>query len=195
MSEEEFIGHAIKEMVENEVTVLFNKRTNNSKHSANYFSTEKPNKPTFIINYFDASLDFEIFLHEYCHFLQWKKKDEFWDQSIKSLNHFYEWLEGRQKKCDKKHLINIQMLELDADRKVVRLINKHKFNINLTKYITESNSYAMTYQYVWKHRDMRKFPINYNADEIMQMLPDKHLTKKDLTKDYTELMQLYAKFQ
>lgn len=193
MTEEHFIGYAIKQMVENEVTVQFNKRTNNSKHSANYFSVEKETKPTFVINYFDASLDFEIFLHEYCHFLQWKRNTLIWQRGLQSLDYFYKWLDGRHDICRKYHIINIQALELDADRRVVELIKKHKFDIDIPKYIKESNSYILTFQYVWKQRDYKEFPVNYNNPEILEMLPEKHITKKGLSKDYSHIMELFEK--
>lgn len=191
MTEEHFIGQAIKDMVQHEVTILFNKRKNNSKHSANYFSVEKPTKPTFMINYFESELDFEIFLHEYCHFLQWKNNTKLWQRGIKSLNYFYDWLANKYKTCPKYHLINIQALELDADRRVVKLVKKHKLNIDIRKYIKESNAYVMTFLQVWKKRDYKQFPVNYNHPDILDLLPDNHLTKKSLTKDYTKLLELF----
>lgn len=191
MTEEHFIGHAIKDMVENEVTVLFNKRTNVSKHDANYFSVEKPTKPTFIINYFDACLNFSIFLHEYCHFLQWKSGTKIWKEGIKSLNQYYEWLDKKLDTCEEKHVTAIQALELDADRRVVNLIKKHKFDINIDQYIKESNAYALTFYYVWLKRDHKKFPINYNSEEIMEIIPKRHFTIKGVTKKYPKIMELF----
>ncbi len=189
MTEEHFIGLAIKEMIRLEVSIHFNRRKNNSKHMANYFSVENRSRPSFVINCFDDELDFQIFLHEYCHFLQWKKQEKIFIDGINSLDVFDDWVEKERPDCDIRHIRNIQLLEIDADRKAIKLIKRHGFDIDITKYIEESNAYVLTYDWMYRNRTW-KFPDYYNHPSILKYIKSTPFSLRDLDRDNAHILDL-----
>ena len=108
MNSEEFLGYAIKKLVAQDVTVNFNKRIKDSKYSYNYF--DYITKKELIINYFNNSFDswFPVFVHEYCHFLQWKNELSKWESYNKYLVSFGNYLDGKTSKINKKTIRKIQ---------------------------------------------------------------------------------------
>ena len=192
MTDEEFIGGAIKEMVTHSVTIQFIKRKNNSKFSANYFSVENDKNPVFTINYFDSNLDMEIFIHEYCHFLQWKTYTKIWHDGLAAINHADAWTEGEIPYCDISHIHAIQKLELDADKRAVKLIEKHKLSVDVPSYIKHSNAYVLSYFSMYKNKNINIFP-KYGRPEILACVPDKHITARYLLRDHSKIVELFDK--
>ena len=37
-------------------------------------------------------MGFEILIHEYCHFLQWKTDRKFWDSTLKTYDTLFDWI-------------------------------------------------------------------------------------------------------
>jgi hypothetical protein len=106
-----------------------------------------------------------------------------------------DWLEGDIDDLPYEHIINIQLLEIDADKKVVALSKKHRLGIDIDHYIRESNAYALTYKHVFNTRSMKTYPYDYANPEILQAVPDNPLTRKQLDQDWSDVLQMFIKYR
>lgn len=90
-----------------------------------------------------------VLLHEYSHVTQWVENCTIWqeDERWTAKYGIDEWL-GTGKKCSegmKKAYAVRRDLEADCERRTVRLIKEMRAPINLSKYISASNSYIHFY--------------------------------------------------
>lgn len=186
----EFIGNAIKELLENDVSVKFNKRIYNSKNSYNYFSYL--HKKELEINYFDSDFNnwFPIFLHEYCHFLQWRDEFKKWNSYTKYLIKYDSVFNTNLTKIKPNIIRKVQEIEMDCDQKAIAFIKKYKLDIDLKQYIKESNFYILCYEFFPKYN---KFFVPYEK-HILEMFPDTHFTMSDLLnfKHKKEVEKMYV---
>lgn len=192
MNRHEFIGNAIEEMVENGVSINIAKRTNRSKYSDNYFDADKITHPIFIMNCFDEQFDFTVFIHEYAHFCQWKKKSPLWTLGSNAYDNLGKWQAGKRKKISLDDLRNIQKLEIDADKKVIQFNQKYNFEIDESYYIKSSNSYVLTYQFVYDQETFKNYPYHYADSDILDLMPNTPLTSKQLDNKWEDVMRLFA---
>lgn len=168
-----FIGKAIRDLAEAGITVQLVSKTrllSNNQPFAGYFdettsmlevATDKPEIEWF-----------SIFVHEYCHFLQYEDgvfaayKPDVWAD-------FTAWHQKTRrlpKDQAKKYCRIIQLVELDAERRSVELIKRHDLPIDLDTYIKGANSYVWSYNMVLKHRQWpKKTPIT--EPEILELCP------------------------
>ncbi len=99
----------------------------------------------------------ETFVHEFCHFEQWKEQCNVWKNreidgvdSGHILDNFLN-LYGHesQKKIDILLIIEackrIAQLELDCEKRVVEKIKKYNLKIDISDYIRKSNCYVCCY--------------------------------------------------
>lgn len=185
MTRETYIGKAIKEMVASDVTISFTKRKNTSKLSSSYFnSLTGPSysaPPKFTLNYFDNDFPniFEYFIHEYCHFKQWKEQTETWKNGQANWLLFELFLQGKFDKFTKSQLLSIQKLELDCDRRVIQEVRKYNLPINIRKYIEESNSYIYSYNIIYDRREFNEI-IDFADKDLLKHLPARHLADDKL---------------
>ena len=178
MTKETYIGKAIKNMLEYNVSVSFVKRKNNSKNSASEFDCwDQPNtecSPKLTVNYFDNDYDtfFNFFIHEYCHFLQWKEYSDVWKNGRNAWIAFISYLNGNSKYFSKNQLLKIQHLELDCEKRVLAEIKNNKLKINVKNYIKEANSYIYSYNLILENR---KFDdrFDYFDPELLKIMPSR----------------------
>ena len=90
----------------------------------------------------------EIMAHEYCHLTQYIDGIPLWKKSIESLTLVDEWFEGKNIKNVSKHLGNCRDLELDNEKRTVKLIKKFNLNVDLDNYIKKANAYVHFYNYL-----------------------------------------------
>lgn len=195
MNLEHFVGQCIRDMISSGVTIEITRRKNMSTYSHSYFTESNGVVPNFRINYFKNDFDFYIptFLHEYCHFLQWKNKSTYFIQGIKSTEKYYKWLNGEHEQVDIEDLRNIQRMELDCDRRAIKSIKKYNLDIDLQQYILESNSYIISHNYVHEKRKyFSSFP--YAKDCIKCLVPNKHLKMTQLGMSIPEHRKLFLEY-
>ena len=174
-----FIGMAITEMMRKGVRIEIRECKKFRPHHCSYFSTSNwHKKPEFFIIYEkgESNSIFTTFVHEYCHFLQWKMKTPVFIESTPSLSKLQKWLNRDRKKLSMKHIRLIQRMELDCDRKALAVIHKYELPVDIDAYIQEANSYILSYNYI---HELRDFGVTANAmtPEACRMMPDKHLLK------------------
>ena len=178
MTRESFIGKCLAEMVADDVSVRFNKRIYDSRHSYNSFTPDP--RPELAINFFSQNIDewFPIFVHEYCHYLQWSKTPEIWKKYDKPSEHLHQLLYEDRPTISKKYLHLLQEVELNCDKMAIELIKKHKLKVNLKDYIVDSNLYIACYPLIAKYK---KMVVPYEGDAY-DIMPKEHFTLDDLVK-------------
>ena len=169
-------------MVKHGVCIQFNKMNANCKTCTSYFSTtHRFNKPEFVLNYMmnDVEEFLEIFVHEYCHFLQWCELSSIYKKANSSLIQFDSWLCGEDVKFSIADIRNIQSSELDCDFRAIQLIKEYGLNIDIDHYIKRSNSYALSYNYVYEFRNFKYVNKSGNSEALAHM-PTTFFTVEDL---------------
>ena len=119
---------------------------------------------------------FEVLIHEYCHFEQWLEQSKSWVDSEDNLvnESWYSILDGRidwHKDFDYSLQIIIN-LELDCEKRVLRIIDKFDLPVDKTLYAKKANSYLYFYSYL---KECRSWYSNNNApyknEKIYNLLP------------------------
>lgn len=191
---ETFVGKCIKDMMKSNVSIHINKRKNNSKNAASFFDGMRNDigKSVFCVNYYDNDLsdNFGIFVHEFSHFLQWKAQTELWKNGEKASILFDRWINQKAHSFSKKHLKDIQLLELDCDRRALKLIKKYDLPIDVDDYIKQSNSYVLSYNYLYEQRKFFNFSA-YAHKDILKLVPDKHISDDDISMELSGYRELF----
>ena len=94
----------------------------------------------------------EILAHEYSHLTQWVEKIPVWLEAEQSLGKVWEWLDGKNVRNIDKHVAVARDLELDNEKRSVKVIKKFKLNVDLENYVRKANAYVMFYNWLRKTR-------------------------------------------
>jgi len=180
MKIQEFVGNCIEEMISDGVSVEFTKRKLMGKTGYNYFYDGSiasfGRRKIFKIHFYRNSLqeNYGIFIHEYCHYKQWKEKIDLWAPAVRANTSMDLWLNNKPNSFSKQDLVNIQLLELDCDKRAIDLIKQHDFPIDVKEYIKESNSYIWSYNLIYELKDF--FICTHYADpDILKYSRDTHI--------------------
>lgn len=120
---------------------------------------------------------FKVLVHEYCHMLQWLDDAQVWHNSIKA-DPFWQWFLGKKKLSSRqayKYAMYLVDVELDCERRVLKMIKKFDLPIDAVQYAQNGNAYVYFYHLALKHRrwyDIGKEP--YNSPKLVAQMP-KHL--------------------
>jgi len=133
----------------------------------------------------------DVLVHETCHLDQYIEKAPCYKKGEKGIFITDDWLDGRR--VSKTQLVeafkNIILMELDCEQRTVKKIKKYKLNINLSKYIQQSNSYLFSY---WAtYRDRKWYPFPYSNPKIVKNMPKKFLSVKEYMAPYNKYLKLY----
>lgn len=118
-----------------------------------------------------------IFIHEYCHFCQWKEKEPKYLKvdKTKGMEDYDNWLAYKAelspqvvKKCTRV----VQEMELDCEKRVVEIIQNYQLPFDIKDYIKKANSYILFYNMVLKHRKWCKKKSPHEIQEIIDIMPD-----------------------
>ena len=124
----------------------------------------------------------EILAHEFGHFTQWRENIEIWKKTMVSMPLVDEWLEGKEVPNIKKHLATCRNLELDNEKRAVKIIKKFDLDIDIDRYIKKANAYVFFYTRLLATRKWAT-PKNspYNNQKIIEKMP------RYFIKDYSTL--------
>ena len=185
MTQEEFTGKAIVELIQSGVTVKFNKHTYYSKHAYNYFLGNDKN-PKMLINCLgrETSYWFPIFIHEYCHFLQWKEDKVKWKTYDQHCTLFFDYIEGKIDYISDETVEKVQELEMDCDKRAMKLIDELQLEVNLDEYIQYANIYYISHGLMKKYKEFF-FPY---APEVLIGMP-KTLVDIDKSRIYARIIE------
>lgn len=116
----------------------------------------------------------EVLLHEYCHMTQWLDNTEEWQnhQKIDPIE-FNDWLDGGSSKNIETYIKWIIDLELDNEKRAVKLIEKLKLDfIDKKMYIKKSNLYLQYYNWLLIHKTWNSSKKRiYSSKKLLSMVP------------------------
>jgi len=177
--------HNIKCVLKNTKTV---KLTDDNDRCSGYFDEEHL---VVAMNRPDA---LQILVHEYCHLTQWVEQCDTWIASVKNESHdkLYRWLAGEEVKDIKKAINICRDLELDNEKRAIKMIKRFNLPIDIDIYIKKANAYVQYYNYLLISRKWCS-PKNspYKNNRLVELMSSKFnmnynkLTKK-LLKAFTE---------
>ncbi len=90
----------------------------------------------------------EILAHEFGHLTQWIEQIDLWKKCMKSMPLVDDWLSGKDVPNIKKHLAASRDLELDNEKRAVKIIKKFELDIDIQRYIKKANAYVLFYNYM-----------------------------------------------
>jgi hypothetical protein len=130
----------------------------------------------------------ETFVHEYAHLTQWRDQCQPWTNALQSLELVDPWLNGEEVDGINEHISLIRDLELDNEKRSVKLIKQHNLDIDLNDYIKKANSYIYFYNWIKVTRTWSK-PGNspYTNKRLLKVMP------KTFRADYTKLPERIRK--
>ena len=88
-------------------------------------------------------------VHEFAHLTQWVDNCEAWRKLGDSLNKLHDWLEGKEVKGIKKALARARDLELDNEKRAVKLIKEWNLPIDTKRYTQKANAYVQFYNWMY----------------------------------------------
>jgi hypothetical protein len=188
MTNDNFLGISIQDLVNNQITVHLDNKKRVANGIDGFFDYEAKKIQVATQN----EMFIEIFLHEYCHFLQFKEKEENYKQLCDGL--FYQWMSGFHNEVPQKKIltsmINCIILEHDCDRRALAIIDKYKLNINKEEYTKLSSAYILSH---WFSLEFRKRPnyLFYVAEKMSNKI--RNITYYLNRNNYLKFRELFLK--
>jgi hypothetical protein len=187
-----FITKCTRELLSNGFSVLLHRKKDLDGYGG-WFGAEEGEKELVVA--LDHHMGFEVFLHEYCHYLQWKENRNLWDRSLLTYDILFEWIEKPELNYTEEELNqslhDILELEHDCEKRALQLLKYNPIeNVEVDKYIRAVNAYLFHYHI---NRSLRKRPKNpIYSENVMLSMPN--IFNNDLSyyldqKNITETMR------
>jgi len=130
-----------------------------------------------------------ILAHEFSHCLQWQENSIEWQKDQECGNVMMEsWLNGKEVKNLKKAINNIIALELDCEKRALKLIAQYDLPINSSTYIQRANECILYYRYVQLTRRWDERP----GVTIWQHMPQRFMSLSYYRKLTPKMEQIFA---
>jgi hypothetical protein len=118
-------------------------------------------------------MGFEILIHEYCHFLQWKTDRKLWDKSTETYDILFDWISNKESIVSDQlldqSLHDILEIEHDCEKRVLKLVKNNPIeDFDRDKYIRAVNAYLWSYHL---NRELRQRSVNpvYSQRVLLHM--------------------------
>jgi hypothetical protein len=194
MTKAKFYGWAIAQLIESSVDIKLLQKWSSDKAGGFFIYPEEGEDPQFMVC-LKNDVAFELFIHEFCHFLQWrdgpKKIHAGFDRAAK----FWDWLNNKRKINPGVDLL--QELELDCEKRAVRLIKKYNLPVDITKYCQSANVYISSYLFIEEKRSWFKRSGASTNPDIYSYFPDTlkridyYRDKENLPEEAMNLLETY----
>jgi hypothetical protein len=120
-------------------------------------------------------MGFEILIHEYCHFLQWKTDRKLWDKSNETYDILFDWISNKDSAASDEQLNqslhDILEIEHDCEKRVLKLIKNSPIeDFDTDKYIRAVNAYLWSYHINRELRLKPKRPIY--STRVLEHMPN-----------------------
>ncbi len=145
-------------------------------------------------------MSFEILIHEYCHFLQWKTDRPFWNSTIEDYDTLFNWINDKTLNVSEEDLDKsfncILSIEHDCEKRVLRLVKNNPIeDFDIDKYKRAVNAYLWSYHI---NRELRIRPVRpIYSDRVMSHMPisfyndlSYYLDKNNLTDEMRQALLL-----
>jgi hypothetical protein len=131
-----------------------------------------------------------ILVHEYAHLTQWQDKStNIWKTGSTGVTNLDDWLGGKKIRSVKKAIEWSRDLELDNEKRSVKLIKKWKLPVDLNDYIKKANAYIQFYNYMrYSKRWSRPGNAPYSNKVIYEAMPPNfRMNYKKMSDKYLKL--------
>ncbi len=138
----------------------------------------------------------ENFIHEYCHFLQWRDDKAWYNQLSHAHNNFYRWLVKEielPQAAVEKNALAVITLERDCEQRVVKLIKQYDLKLDVNNYVRGANSYLFFLGHLCVTRKWYDVPP-YLRKKIVQSMPDKFLRSERYLRPDDQYKQYVARY-
>lgn len=167
-----FTSKIVKELLRHGFSVLLH----NKEHLDGYggwFGTDV-GEEEFVVA-MKHHMSFEIMIHEYCHFLQWKHDREFWDNSSEHYDLLFDWISDQNLVATEEDLVKslntILSIEHDCEKRVLKLVQNNPIEgFDQDKYIRAVNAYLWSYHINKELRQRPKNPIY--SERVLEHMPN-----------------------
>lgn len=170
-----FIIKAVRQLLDHDFSVLlYNAEQLEDSCGGWCWIDDDENKREFAVA-MKHHMGFEIFIHEYCHFLQWKNDRKFWNTHTTSYDLLFDWIEDKDLVAEEKDLQHslesILAIEHDCESRVLKLL-KHNpiLEFDTTKYIKAVNAYLWSYHLNKELRQRPNKPIY--TEKVLESMSD-----------------------
>jgi hypothetical protein len=176
-----FVSEATIELLDSKIHVEFIRKRYVDKDYSGLF--DHINKTLRVATWHKPEFWVPIFLHEYCHFKQWKEQTEHWVNAENSP--FMDWLyDSSIKDIDyNKECHLCQLMEQECDRKVIRLMLHYKMighMRDVQRCIKAMNLYHISYQVMKEERSWLRKASACCIEELYDMVPGSFLDAEEL---------------
>lgn len=176
-----FTIKVVRELLNNGFSVLLHNKEDLDGYGG-WFGAEEEEKE-FVVA-MKHHMSFEILIHEYCHYLQWKNDRKLWDKSMLTYDILFDWLSVdllnaipemnnrvfSDAELDQS-LHDILEIEHDCEKRVLKLVKNNPIeNFDTDKYIRAINAYLWSYHINREIRKRPKKPIY--SEKVLQHMPN-----------------------
>jgi hypothetical protein len=171
----------VRELLDHGFSVLLHNKDNIDGYGG-WFGSEK-GEEEFVVA-LKHPMGFEILIHEYCHFLQWKYDRRLWDKSLLTYDILFDWInyprfqyginlkdyEVSQAELDQS-LHDILEIEHDCEKRALKLLKNCPIeDFDIEKYIRAANAYLWSYHI---NRELRTRPKNpIYSERVLEHMPN-----------------------
>lgn len=130
----------------------------------------------------------EILVHEYGHLTQWKENCREWRNLGDSIDKLDDWLQGKEVKNIKTAIARVRNLELDNEKRAVKIMKNWNLPIDTKVYTQKANAYVAFYNWMYFTRrwcSPKNSPVR--NPEVYEKMP------KIFRMDYQNLSKKYVK--
>jgi len=185
-----FMMKCVRELLNNGFSVMLHKKDNLNGYGG-WFGTDE-GEEEFVVA-LNHHMGFEIFIHEYCHFLQWKTDRKFWDSSCEHYDTLFDWVENKEVTVSEEDLQaslhTILSIEHDCEKRVLKLMELNPVeDFDKDKYIRAVNAYLWSYHINKELRQRPKNPIY--SERVLEHMPNIFHTNLDFYLDANNLSPL-----
>jgi hypothetical protein len=132
-----------------------------------------------------------ILVHEFAHLTQWVDNCDPWRKLGDSLIKIHDWLGGKQVKGIKRALAKARDLELDNEKRTVKLIKEWDLPIDTKLYTQKANAYIQFYNWMYFTRrwcTVKNSPYR-NKDVYGNMPTIFKMNYKEMSEKYIRLFE------
>lgn len=202
-TKQSFILKVVRELLSHNFSVLlYNTEKLEDNCGGWCWIDEDENKKEFAVA-MKHNMGFEILIHEYSHFLQWKTDRAFWDSTLKTYDVLFDWIADLTLEVDEleleQSLKDIISIEHDCEKRVLKMVKNNPIeNFDTDKYIRASNAYIWSYHL---NKELRKKPTNpIYSEKVLPYMPnifnenvEYYLNSSNITKEMrSALLQEYV---
>lgn len=170
MTKNNFICKVVQDLLDDQFSIIFHQQKDPESLGGSFDGTSKE----FIVS-IKSKLGFEVLVHEYCHYQQWKQSKRYYNRLIDAGHLVFDWIDGTFFKKDVLNYAfeNIIELEWDCEKRAVETIKKYNLDVDIEKYIKTANTYLLFYHIV---RENRKWCSNgIYSPSLVKSMPNEIL--------------------